>query len=132
MNGIVRALLAAAAAASVFFIAAAAMAEEDRWDDPILESHCRVDARGVMGVVASDVSSENRKAPFMWLFIPRNATPGEHTIKAVQPFTKVESNAITVRVLPFPTPRELASRFDEILALYRRAIPRNTQSGSGR
>lgn len=98
------------------------------WDGDTLELGGRADKDGVLFKLSRlDPITD----PWIWVFIPRNAVPGKHTLQAVQDSTGLKSNVLTINVLSQPTKEELAKSFDAILERYESTVPANPNSSSG-
>jgi hypothetical protein len=97
------------------------------WDESILEDDCRVDSEGRIAVFPQ--RDDARSAPWLWLFIPKNASLGAHRLHATQE-GGLETEPVTVRVYQ-PTMKQLADDFDAILERYKKDVPANPNSRNG-
>ena len=103
---------------------------EIQWDNGPWEKDCAVKNTGEIAVLPGNSQQEKRLAPWLWLFIPRTATPGDHTIRLVQTESNRRSDPITIRVYQ-PTTKALVDALDDILGLYIEQIPRNPNGTDG-
>jgi hypothetical protein len=101
------------------------------WDNQVLEDHVRVKEDGTILAIPGRIDLEVRRPPWLWLFIPRDATPGDHTLQIVQEDAHLKSNIVTVSVRHLSR-QDLAKDFDALLRLYKEQVPRNPQSTNGR
>jgi hypothetical protein len=98
------------------------------WDESILEDECLVDPDGFIALLPQ--RDDVRKVPWLWLFIPRNARDGMHSVYAEQEGTGLKTELVAVRVSR-PDRKRLVEDFDAILERYKKDVPANPNSTSG-
>ena len=104
---------------------------EITWDGLIIEDNVRIDDDNLrIQTIPGREEVEIRKYPWLWVFIPRDATPGTHVLRAEQRTADIKSNTIEITVKSL-TNYQLAQDFDEILGLYGEEVPYNPRSRHG-
>ena len=101
------------------------------WDGLIIEDNIRIsDDTLEFATMPGKEEVEIRKHPWLWVYIPRDATPGKHKLQAEQRDAGVFSNTIEITVKAMSN-YELATDFDDLLGLYGDEVPNNPRSRHG-